>query len=132
MDTLKIKAIEILDKQEVVNFYQTLLQQQSDSYSNLITLLLGLTTILIGSSVLWNFVVSKNQIKNEVNSLSNHLSSEISNRINELVDKKFADLNLEFKKTLKLNEAHLYRLYAINSGKDGFLSSAVNLVVSIN
>lgn len=55
-----------MNEGELIDLYKTLLEQQSQSYSNLITAFIGITALIVGSTWLWNFFIARNQIRLEV------------------------------------------------------------------
>lgn len=114
MNTLLIKTKEILTKSELIDFYKDIAQQQSSNYTTLVTVLLGITVVLVGSTWLWNFLIAKNQIKAEVLKYSNKNKEDLKVKFEKMVDEKFLELDNSLSKKLKNNEAHLARLYAVN------------------
>jgi hypothetical protein len=126
MDTLIVNTKELLTKNELIDFYKDITQQQSDSYTALITVLLGLTIVLVGSTWLWNFILAKKQIQNEISRLYNRSNNEYKTELQTIVDSKFTDLEKDLDKKLKNNEANLARLYAINCSNQNLHSTSIN------
>ncbi|MFI0427751.1 MAG: hypothetical protein ACH34V_12435 [Flavobacterium sp.] len=126
MDTILLKTKEVLTKSELVDFYKDIAQQQSDNYTTLITVLLGITVVLVGSTWLWNFLVAKNQIKAEVLKTSNKNKEDLKVEIERLVNEKFVELDNSLCKKLKNNEAHLARLYAVNCSNQQLFAISIS------
>lgn len=114
MDTLLVKTKEIITKTELIDFYKDIAQQQSNNYTTLVTVLLGITVVLVGSTWLWNFLIAKSQIKAEVLKSANKNKQDLKVEFEKLVNEKFLELDKSLTKKLKNNEAHLARLYAVN------------------
>lgn len=125
MDTLIVNAKDLLTKNELIDFYKDIAQQQSDNYATLITVLLGLTVVLVGSTWLWNFILAKKQIHNEVSRQYNRSNNEFKTELQSIVDGKFTDLEKSLDNKLKNNEANLARLYAINCSNQNLHSTSI-------
>lgn len=126
MDTLIVNTKELLTKNELVEFYKDIAQQQGNNYTTLITVLLGVTVVLIGSTWLWNFILAKKQIHEEVNTLYNQNADDSKNQLQKIVDEKFLELEKQLENKLKMNEANLARLYAINCSNQNLYSTSIN------
>jgi hypothetical protein len=125
MDTLIENAKNLLTKNELIDFYKDIAQQQSDNYTTLITVLLGLTVVLVGSTWLWNFILAKKQIQNEVSRQYNRSNNEFKTELQTIVDGKFTDMENSLDKKLKNNEANLARLYAVNCSNQNLHSTSI-------
>jgi hypothetical protein len=125
MDTLIVNAKNLMTKNELIDFYKDIAQQQSDNYTTLITVLLGLTVVLVGSTWLWNFILAKKQIHNEVSRQYNLSNNEFKTELQTIVDGKFTDLEKSLDKKLKNNEANLARLYAVNCSNQNLHSTSI-------
>jgi hypothetical protein len=126
MDTLIVNTKDLLTKNELIDFYKDIAQQQSDNYTTLISVLLGLTVVLVGSTWLWNFIIAKKQIHTEVNRQYNRSNNEFKTELQTVVDKKFTDLEKSLDNKLKNNEANLARLYAINCSNQNLHSNSIS------
>jgi hypothetical protein len=126
METTIVKVKEILLKSEVTDFYKDLIDKQSDSYSNLITVLLSLMVILVGSTWLWNFIIAKNQIKNELTKISEKIKKELREENLNSINQKYGELEQTVDKKLTENEANLARLYAVNCYNQGLHGHSVS------
>jgi hypothetical protein len=65
---LILNTNDLLTKSEIIEFYKHIAEQQSYNYTNLITVILGLSVLLVGSTWFWNFVLAKKQINSEITS----------------------------------------------------------------
>jgi hypothetical protein len=126
MDTLILNTKDLLTKNELIDFYKDIAQQQSNNYTNLITVLLGLTIVLVGSTWLWNFIIAKKQIHNEVSRQYSQSNNEFKTELQTIVDKKFADLEKSLDNKLKNNEANLARLYAVNCSNSNLHATSIS------
>lgn len=126
MDTLIVSTNDLMKRSELVDFYKDIAQQQGDNYTTLITVLLGVTVVLIGSTWLWNFILAKKQINEEVNALYNQNIDESKTHLQNIVDFKFLELEKQLENKLKMNEANLARLYAINCSNQNLHSTSIN------
>jgi hypothetical protein len=126
MDTLMVNTKDLLTKNELIDFYRDIAQQQSDNYTALISVILGLTVVLVGSTWFWNFILAKKQIHTEVSRQYNRSSNEFKTELQTVVDKKFTDLEKSLDNKLKNNEANLARLYAINCSNQNLHSTSIS------
>ena len=126
MNTLIVNSNELLTKSELVDFYKDIAQQQGNNYTTLITVLLGVTVVLIGSTWLWNFILAKKQINEEVNTLFNQSIDDSKKQLQQIVDDKFAELEKQLENKLKMNEGNLARLYAINCSNQNLYSTSIS------
>ncbi|TAE89616.1 MAG: hypothetical protein EAY81_02050, partial [Bacteroidetes bacterium] len=126
MDTLIVNAKDLLTKNELIDFYKDIAQQQSDNYTTLISVLLGLTVVLVGSTWLWNFIIAKKQIRTEVSRQYNRSNNEFKTEFQTIVDNKFTDLEKTLDNKLKNNEANLARLYAINCSNQNLHANSIS------
>ncbi len=126
MNTLIVNSNELLTKSELVDFYKDIAQQQGNNYTTLITVLLGVTVVLIGSTWLWNFILAKKQINEEVNTLFNQSIDDSKKQLQQIVDDRFAELEKQLENKLKMNEANLARLYAINCSNQNLYSTSIS------
>lgn len=118
-----------IEKAEVIDFYKTLLENQSSNYSVLINSFIAITVLLIGSTWIWNFVIAKKQIKNEVeqqikvikdslkNEYDNYLQNEIV-RIEKLLADKFLS-----------NEAMLMDSLCLQFAGNGEYHNTINFAI---
>lgn len=97
---------------EIIDFYQILLTQQSKNFSALITVLVAITTLLLGGTWLWNFLLAKKQIANEVKKRVDKSTKKLDKIINKKVkgEKKLIEKLLS-EKLIDI-EADLARNYA--------------------
>jgi hypothetical protein len=111
---------------QTVELYKTILEQQQNSYNTLFTVLIALTTILAGSSWLWNLFIAKKQVKSEVDNFKDELTKSFIDKEVELIEK----LNIEFSKRIDTKHNELYleisRLFGIIASDKGLHSNAIS------
>ena len=126
MDTLIVNTKDLLTKNELIDFYRDIAQQQSDNYTTLISVILGLTVVLVGSTWLWNFIIAKKQIHTEVSRQYDLSNNKFKTELQTVVDKKFKELEKSIDNKLKNNEANLARLYALNCSNQNLHSTSIS------
>ena len=104
-----------LEKTEVVEFYKTLLENQSSNFSTLIVFFVSITTILVGISFLWNFIIAKNQIKNEVFKQVKEIEAALNIRFQQLVKEDVEKVEKKFEKDLVFIKGESARSFFIQS-----------------
>lgn len=139
----KIDTVEVIDVKSVVDFYETLLESQSNQYSNLIIAILTIMGAILGITFWWNIRGAKQQIKQEsdknkqsfqrffkssTTSMEKSLEESIEKKMdaysktihNELEDYKNATT-----KTINAHNAELNRVFALHcdSTKSYFTAS---------
>jgi hypothetical protein len=110
---------------DLTTLYSNFLSSQSSSYSTLITVLLSISAILIGSTVIWNFYIARNQIKLEVNNGIEQLALSLKSEMKQTIAIELEEHVVELEKKFKLNEADLAGLYAVSATNLGFHLASV-------
>ena len=126
MDSLFVQKGEMIAKSEVVDVYKHIAQQQSTDFTSIITALIGMTAVLVGSTWIWNFIVAKKQIKNEVQEHFTQSKTDFETQISEFIKSKFLELEKSIDNKLKYNEANLARLYAVNCSNQLLHSTSIS------
>ena len=115
-----------MDTTQTVELYKTILEQQQNSYNTLFTVLITLTTILAGSSWLWNLFIAKKQVKSEVDNFKDELTKSFIDKEVEHIEK----LNTEFSKKIDTKHNELYleisRLFGIIASDKGHHINALS------
>lgn len=61
----KIDTVEVIDVKSVVDFYDTLLESQSNQFTIMITVICGVVAFIVGITWWWNVKGAKQQIREE-------------------------------------------------------------------
>jgi hypothetical protein len=94
-----------IGKTEVVDFYKSLLENQSSNYSVLINSFIAITVLLIGSTWIWNFVIAKKQIKSEVEEQVKEIAKELDTKYIQLFNEAVKSIELSYEIRFVQNEA---------------------------
>lgn len=128
-----------IEKAEVIEFYKTLLDNQSSNYSNLITFFMGITALLIGASVFGNFYLAKNQIKKEVEEQIKDIEKSLDTKYNEILKDEVERIEILLENRHLKNEAIQRMALAVQAldqknytGAVIFLSSALKKCIKHN
>ncbi len=124
MDILTINTKELLSKDELIGFYKDIAQQQSNNYSILFQVILGLSVVFIGSTWLWNFVFAKKRIENEVKKQVDLTYQDLTEKLIKAMDSKFLDQENQLKNELKSSKAEISRLFALSCEDQKFYYQA--------
>lgn len=103
-----------MNETKIVEFYKTLLENQSSNYSTLITAFITLTVLLIGSTWFWNFLVAKNQINNAVQTQVLSIEQSLNNKYDKVIEDKIKELEDKYDRKMLSTEANLARIFAIH------------------
>ena len=112
-----------LEKTEIVEFYKTLLQNQSANFSttignlstNFSTLmysLIGITILLMGSTWFWNFTLAKKQIDIGINKQVSKMEIILKKKYDQYLKKEVNKIEAKFENKLYYSEANSARLFA--------------------
>lgn len=115
-----------MEEAKIVEFYKTLLENQSSNYSTLITAFIALTALLVGSTWLWNFLVAKNQIKNAVISQVKSIEQSLNTKYDKLIENKINELEGKYDKKMLSTEADLARIFAIHCENTEDIQNAID------
>lgn len=99
--------------QDLSLFYQNLLQQQTNSYSTLIAVLLTVTTGLIASTWFWNLFSARKQIKSEVESKLQKIDEKMKITVRKEISQQIKKVKVEFNNTIFTTNAELSRSFAL-------------------
>jgi len=80
---------DTIQKSELIELYQTTLDNQSSNYTLLTAAIIGLAVLLIGATSLWNFVFAERQIKQKVEEISDAHKQESYKTLETLIEEKF-------------------------------------------
>jgi uncharacterized membrane protein YciS (DUF1049 family) len=94
-----------IEKAEVIDFYKTLLVNQSSNYSSLITFFMGITALLISASIFGNFYIAKNQIIKEVEKKVKGIAKELDMKYIQLFEEAVKRIELSYEIRFVQNEA---------------------------
>jgi uncharacterized protein YneF (UPF0154 family) len=118
MDTLvsaQISASEYVTQSDLTNLYRDFVTSQADNYSILFTVLLTITALLLGFSLIWNFVISRNQIKKQVKDAVKEMEEILRKEIEKKIAEETKESSNAILLKLKESQADLARLYALNT-----------------
>lgn len=99
---------------QLIDVYKTILDQQSTTYSLLIWTFVGITTLIVGSTWLWNFLYSKRKIHQEIQELLSKELKDFSNKSKKLITEsvdKTQKLLIKNTMGLKADSARMFALY---------------------
>jgi hypothetical protein len=100
-------------KQEIIDLYKALLQQENSNHTIFISVLMGITALLLGATWWWNKIGAerfiKTSVKEEIESEQKEVELKIEKKVNEIVALKLKEHDI------KLSEAEfdIYRSIAI-------------------
>lgn len=100
-----------MDPNQTIEFLKTLLERQENMYEFLFMILIGITTILVGSTWLWNFFISKKQISLEIEKKSKFFE----NKVKEIEENQKTYINAQIDLKLSRVQIDISRLFAIIS-----------------
>ncbi|MBL0316802.1 MAG: hypothetical protein IPP69_13975 [Flavobacteriales bacterium] len=115
-----------MEETKIVEFYKTLLENQSSNYSILITAFIALTAILVGSTWLWNFLVAKNQIKNAVLTQVKSVEQSLNKKYDKVIEDKVKELEDKYDRKMLTTEADLARIFAIHCENTNDIQNAID------
>lgn len=101
--------------QQTIELFKTVLETQHNSYNTLFYVLIAITTLLTGSSWLWNLFIAKKQIKSEVGDIKNELTKFFKDNEKNLIDNIQKELSdkIDFKYSESYGD--IARIIAINA-----------------
>ena len=103
-----------IEKAEVIDFYKTLLVNQSSNYSTLFSFFLAITGILITASLAYNFFIAKSQVKDEVEKQTEKIENRIENKYKEFYQNKIEVIVKQLEIKTLYNEGITSLLFAMN------------------
>jgi len=115
---------------DLTALYSNFLANQSASYSTLITVLIGMTAILLTFSLIWNFVIARNQIKAAVKEEIEQVKKDLNKDMNLIITKEVSEIEKKLELKYKNNEADLSRLYTLTAFDSKQYETAVSWAVS--
>lgn len=118
MDTLisaQISASEYVTQSDLTNLYRDFVTSQADNYSTLFNVLIGVTAVLIGFSLLWNFVISRNQIKNQVKEAVEDLEAKFRKEIEITIAANIDEQSKKIFHRINGNSGDIARLFALGA-----------------
>lgn len=107
-------------------FYQTIINQQRDFYTAIITGLGVFSGLLLGATWIWNFILAKRQIKSEVSSNFNDALEGHKEMISKIIDEKSEKMTSSMENKILRLDANISRSLGIQANKDDVLSSSLS------
>ncbi len=104
-----------ITKQEIIEVYKTLLESEISNHTIFITVLMGITVIVLGATWWWNKTGAnsfiKTSVKEEFNRQNESLSGLIDGKIDAAIKKEISSIEDKFKGLeLDLNRSFAYSL----------------------
>ena len=111
--------------QQIIDIYKELLNQESSNHTIFISVLLGITIIILGATWWWNknganrFI--KNTVKKEIDDKDEEIKLSIDEKINEKLKGKLKEMDEKF----KILELDLYRSLGFSTGLGKMFSHSI-------
>lgn len=112
----------MITKQEIIEVYKTILERETSNHTIFITVLMGITVIILGATWWWNKTGANSFIKlsvrEEFEKQNDSLSSLIDGKIETAIKKELTAIEDKFKGL----ELDLYRSFAYSLDTENFFS----------
>jgi hypothetical protein len=114
-----------MDANQTSEFLKTLLENMNSNYTILFTVLIAMTTVLVGSSWLWNIFIAKKQIQAGINAGLETLKKQNIENEKTLRESLKTDLIKEIDDKYSDQQIDICRLFAIYSDDNEFYELSV-------
>ena len=114
-----------ITKQQALDIYKTLLEQENSNHTIFISVLLGITIIILGATWWWNKtganIFIKTTVKDELDNKNEEIKLSIDTKIKESIEDQFRDMDEKFKSL----ELDLYRSFAYSLDTEKVYSHSI-------
>jgi len=114
-----------IEKAEVIDFYKTLLENQSSNYTFLINFFIAITLLLIGGTWIWNLVIAKKQIKSEVDEQVKEIAKELDTKYIQIFEDAVKRIELSYEIRFVQNESTMISSIAAQCISDSNYTKAI-------
>ncbi|MEK0337732.1 MAG: hypothetical protein QQN41_09905, partial [Nitrosopumilus sp.] len=93
--------------------FQTIIETQSSTYSTLFAVFIGITLLIVASSLYLNFAFSTRKMQSEIQNTFNEERKKFYQEIDIRIDQKFVKTKDELNRSTTSIEAELARMFAL-------------------